>query len=406
MIPRRSKFVSWAVACATAACAVQAGGQEAGAARPARQSCLAPAEWYALAGAEPAKVGAAGLLGEMARRDVVLLGERHDDPDDHRWQLQTLAALRLLHPNMVIGFEAFPRRAQPVLDQWVAGALTGKQFLEQAQWSKVWDLPPGLYMPLFEFVRLNRIPMAALNVEQSLVKAIGQKGWDGVPQAQKEGVSRPAPASAAYRDMLFGIYRAHAMARTQGDAAAGQSDPRFLRFVESQLTWDRAMAEVLAARLHGSGPERPLVVGILGSGHVRYGYGVPHQLRALGVTSIGSLLPVDADTDCGRLRQGLADAVYALPPKPPEAAPPPRLGIRIDQHKEGVTIVEVTPGSLAESTGLKVGDRIMSLAGSKVERNAEVIDEVRAQPDGTWLPIQVRRGAQTLDLLIKFPPRP
>ena len=395
MTRHRSQLVSRVFACLATALAVPAGG-----------SCLAPAAWYSLAGAQPVKVGAAGLLGEMARRDVVLLGERHDDPDDHRWQLQTLAALRLLHPKMVIGFEAFPRRVQSVLERWVAGELTEKQFLEQVQWGKVWDLPAEYYMPLFEFARLNRIPMAALNVETSLVKAVGQKGWDGVPQAQKEGVSRPAPASAAYRDMLFGIYGAHAMARTQGDAAAGQSDPRFLRFVESQLTWDRAMAEALAARLQSPGSDRPLVVGILGSGHVRYGYGVPHQLRALGVTSVGTLLPVDADSDCSRLKAGLADAVYALPPKPPEAAPKPRLGVRVDQEKGGVTIIEVTPGSLAQSTGLRVGDRIVTLAGSKVESNAEVIDAVRAQPDGTWLPIQVRRGEQTLDLVIKFPPRP
>ena len=32
--------------------------------------------------------------------------------------------------------------------------------------------------------------------------------------------------------------------------------------------------------------------------------------------------------------------------------------MRIDQKKEGVTIIEVTPGSLADATGLKVGDRI------------------------------------------------
>jgi uncharacterized iron-regulated protein len=394
MIARASKFVSFTVACAALAIGTPA--------RAAPERCLAPAEWYSLAATGPAKIGEAGLLAEMARREVVLLGERHNDADDHRWELQTLAALQLLRPNMVIGFEAFPRRVQPVLDEWVAGKLTAKQFLERAQWSQVWTLPPDLYLPLFEFARLNRIPMAALNVDQALVRAVREKGWDGVPEALKEDVSRPAPASPDYEQMLLDIYQAHAMAGAQDDA--GRADPGFRHFVDSQLAWDRAMAEVLAARARS--PDRPLVVGILGSGHVRHGYGVPHQLRALGVNGIGALLPVDADSDCGELKPGLADGIYALASAPQEPPQKPRLGVRIDQKKEGVTIIQVVPGSLAEATGLRVGDRIVTLAGTKIERNGQVIDAVRAQPDGTWLPIQVRRGERTLDLVIKFPPRP
>ena len=58
-----------------------------------------------------------------AKRSVVLLGEMHDNPEHHRWQLQTLAALHAVRPDMVIGFEMFPRRVQKALDQWVAGEL-------------------------------------------------------------------------------------------------------------------------------------------------------------------------------------------------------------------------------------------------------------------------------------------
>jgi len=30
---------------------------------------------------------------------------------------------------------------------------------------------------------------------------------------------------------------------------------------------------------------------------------------------------------------------------------------------------------------------------------------VRGQPAGTWLPMQVRRGDETLDVVVRFPPR-
>ncbi len=44
----------------------------------------------------------------------------------------------------------------------------------------------------------------------SLNKAIDAKGWDAIPESEREGVSRPAPPSPAYRDYLFDVYRQHA----------------------------------------------------------------------------------------------------------------------------------------------------------------------------------------------------
>ena len=101
------------------------------------QNFLVPGKWFA------AEVGAArpvkrnDVLAQMAQRRIVLLGETHDDADHRAWQLATLGALQLLRPRMVIGFEAFPRRAQPVLDKWIAGDLSERQLLEQTGWEQV-----------------------------------------------------------------------------------------------------------------------------------------------------------------------------------------------------------------------------------------------------------------------------
>jgi len=372
--------------------------------RPAAD-CPKPGSWYALDGAAPRAAPAFQILDSAAQGDVVLLGERHDAVDHHRWQLYTLATLYAQRPDMAIGFESFPRRVQPVLDRWVAGELNAAQFLEQADWQEVWNYPPQLYLPLFEFARIHRIPMFAMNVERDLTRDVGAQGWDAIPEARREGLSRPAPAGAPYRAELFDIYRQHPWRSKSTSQAPSPDDPEFQRFVESQTTWDRAMAQAIAARLDkaAAGP-RPLIVGIAGSGHLRNGFGIAHQLRDLGVDRITTLLPVDIPKDCKFLVAGLADAVFALPAGRAAPRPRPRLGVQLTQKGDRVEIVDVLKDSLAASMDLRAGDVIVSMAGVAVTRLDAVIAAVRGQPAGTWLPIEIRRGDSTFERVIKFPP--
>src|SRR6266852_841122 len=263
-------------------------------------ACATYGSWIDLKTGQPIDRGE--LLRDLvAKTAVVLLGESHTDADHHRWQLHTLAALHGRGGNIVIGFEAFPRRLQSVLGDWVEGKLTDEAFLKASEWRQVWGYDAALYMPLFQFARLNRIPMIALNVEQKLVSRVGQQGWVGVPASEREGLSDPAPASPAYQRELAHVYLikktmppgADPFSSSQGpsppepdEAALAEAvkQPEFKRFVEAQLTWDRAMAEALA------GAKRKFsdatVVGILGSGHVAGGYGVPHQLKDLGIADL------------------------------------------------------------------------------------------------------------------------
>lgn len=373
---------------------------------PAKPSgaCLSPAKWYALDAAKPRAIDEARIVADMAQRDVVLLGEHHDEYDHHLWQLQTLAALSVARPEMVIGFEAFPRRVQPVLDRWIAGELDTARFLREVEWEKVWNLPSDLYMPLLNFARIKRIPVIALNVEKSLTEAIGAKGWDAIDAKQREGVSRAAPPSAAYEEHLFAVFKEHGPARNS-KTPIEKSDRRFRNFVEAQSTWDRAMAEALAGRAKAQGPARPLVVGIMGAGHVRGGHGVVHQLRDVGITKVGTLLPLDAATECGDIRSAMSDAVYVLPPAPRAEMPPPRLGVRLELKEKAVTIASIEKGSLAEKSGLNTGDVVLSVAGAPAASISDVVSAVRSSPPGTWLPLQVRRGASTIDVVVKFPPK-
>jgi len=348
------------------------------------------------------------IITAAARQSVVLLGETHINREHHRWQLQILAALYAARPDMIIGFEMFPRRVQVALDRWVAGELTEAEFLAQSDWHTVWNSDASLYMPLFHFARMNRIPMRALNIDNRLRRLVSEKGFNAVPEHEREGVTRPSPPNAAYLDFLLPIYAQHERPGKNNQKVT-RSDPDFLRFVVNQQLWDRAMSQAIHAALgSGTSGTSPLVVGIMGSGHILHGFGVPHQLHDLGVTRIASLLPWNTNKSCEQLVPGYADAVFGLDPFVAEtvAASPQRLGIRFEFSKaaNGALVLQIEPNSIAEATGLLDGDIITEIAGILVEKSSDLTDAVKRQAPGTWLPLKVNRNGSVLELTAKFPP--
>lgn len=355
------------------------------------EACGRPGVWLSHDGQQLATADAHALLDRLAKQQVVLLGENHDSAEDHRWQLATLAQLHAFKPNLAIGFEMFPRRLQPVLDRWVSGELSEAEFLRLTEWDQVWGIDARMYLPLFHYARMNRLPMLALNVERDLVAAVDAKGWDALPDAAREGLTRPAAPPPPYVEELRRIFAHHPKKR--------QDEAAFARFVEAQTTWDRAMAQAIATHLERQ-PDA-LVVGILGAGHVRFGHGVAHQLKDLGVGRVANLLTWEADGRCEGVSASLADAIYLVRAPQPE---PPRLGIALESVPEGIRVAQVTAGSVAEQAGLKVGDVVAEAAGEAIRSPQTLRQTIERQAPGSSLPLKVRRDGQELEIVARFPP--
>ena len=246
----------------------------------------------------------------LAKRGVVLLGESHDQAEHHRWQLLTISALFSHRPDMVLGFEMFPRRVQPVLDRWCKSELNEADFLREIDWPQIWGFAEELYLPLFHFARAHGLPMLALNIDRAANRRVATQGIASLPITEREGIGDPAPASSFYRDRLLEWFKKHPAA---GQDARATSE-RFERFVCAQQFWDRAMAEAIADAQRGA--RRPLVVGIMGSGHIEYGDGVPYQLAALGIDDVATALPWPADTEYPIHDPPIADVLFGVVPAP------------------------------------------------------------------------------------------
>ena len=205
-----------------------------------------------------------------------------------------------------------------------------------------------------------------------------------------------------YLEYLMPIYKKHGRNNKDKDKdEIGVDDSDFQRFVRGQLLWDRAMAQALYSALNRQG--RPLVVGIMGAGHIRYGYGVPHQLMDLGIEDVAMLLPWESNKACEQLVTGIADAVFGVASyADPHLPQRQRLGIRFEMVQKGAHILQIKESNVAETAGLINEDIITEIAGLEVRQINDVIEAVQRQAPGTWLPLRVTRGSETIEIIAKF----
>ena len=90
------------------------------------------------------------MLADLARADVVFVGEQHDDPNTHRLELAIVEGLLRRRAPIVIGMEMFERDVQPVLDQYLAGTIPEEQFLKE---SRPWPRYATDYRAIVELAR-------------------------------------------------------------------------------------------------------------------------------------------------------------------------------------------------------------------------------------------------------------
>jgi uncharacterized iron-regulated protein len=215
------------------------------------------------------------LIPTLAENRVVLIGETHDRLDHHLAQLEIIRGLHAIRPELAIGMEAFQQPFQRHLDDYVAGELSESELLHETEYYERWRFDFRLYQPILGYAREHRLPVIALNLPVELTDAVGERGIDGLSEAERSQIPDEIDRSdSAYASRLREVFDRHPHGR----------NPSFDRFVEVQLLWDEGMAERAADYLE-SHPEATMVI-LAGSGHLAHGSGIPRRLvRRIPVTT-------------------------------------------------------------------------------------------------------------------------
>src|SRR5829696_6041722 len=133
------------------------------------------------------------MADSLARHDVVVVGEQHDDPATHRAEALLLDAIGRRRTRVMVSLEMFERDVQPLLDDYGVGRATEADFLAR---SRPWPNYAADYRPLVDHARARRWPVVAANVPRPLASAVARGGMaalDTFPQRLFAPERRCAP---------------------------------------------------------------------------------------------------------------------------------------------------------------------------------------------------------------------
>ena len=301
--------------------------------------------------------GMDGLIGRLADKRVVFVGESHDQYEDHLVQLAIIRGLHARGKAVAIGMEFFQQPFQSDVDAYVSGRIEEPEFLKRTQYFDRWRFDYRLYRPLLRFARAQGIPVIALNLDAELTGKVGAVGLSGLTGPERDRIPKEIDrGDPAYRARLESAFKQH--------PAEQRRD--FERFMDVQLLWDEGMAE-RAARYLAENPDRTLIV-LAGEGHLEYGQGIPKRL--LRRQRVESAIVLDGE---GR-RPDRAAADYFIYPERVELPAAGMLGIKLGDPSgaPGMRVDGFGDESGAKSAGMKPGDRILRIGGRPIADYADI----------------------------------
>jgi uncharacterized iron-regulated protein len=243
------------------------------------------------------------LITRLSSKDLVFIGEAHDNPDHHLIQIQILQALASLSPSLTLGMEFFQKHQQPIVDRYVQGESTEKEFLEAVDWKKTWGFDYRLYRPLMQAARDKRYRVLAINAPNLLVRKVARTGLKSLDPSEREQLPKEIDLTQErHRAFLREIYNEHS--------------PRDLKdfefFYEAQCVWEETMAHNIAKHLT---PGKGRLIAFTGNGHIVNKFGIPDRTVRRVPSSVVTVMPYPLNGH-ETIDRGAADFVWFTLPSP------------------------------------------------------------------------------------------
>lgn len=246
---------------------------------PARYGTDHPLVGRAWAPAETAFLSEDELTRRLADVRIVLLGERHDNPDHHRLQAWALRRMGELGRRPVMVFEMINRDRQQAVDGCrSARRCRSADLAAAAEWNEQGWPDWRIYDPVLSYVTDNDYLVIAGGLERTLLREVARGGSEVLEPELRARLAIDETLPRATREAMIEEIRISHCGHPPEHLLAGM--------VQAQRLRDAYMASQLAA-VYDSGT----AVLIAGNGHVRTDWAVPAHLRRAapkaGTLSVG-----------------------------------------------------------------------------------------------------------------------
>ncbi|MBB6501895.1 ChaN family lipoprotein [Pedobacter cryoconitis] len=209
-------------------------------------------------------ISVAELIKKTKNADVLFFGEEHNDSIGHLLETQIFSGLLQTYPGTALSMEMFSTDVQPIMNEYLAGVISEKNFIKEARaWNNYND-----YKPLIELAKQNKANVIAANAATRYSNAVTFSGLNKLndfPAASKAFLP-PLPI-----DTATGRYY------NKFIETLGGHDMGAMKIYQTQNLWDATMAWSIAQyALQNPGKK---IFQVNGRFHSDEHLGITNQLR-------------------------------------------------------------------------------------------------------------------------------
>ena len=162
---------------------------------------------YKLYNAKGSKVSYKKMVKSMAKANVVLFGEYHNNAIVHWLQLEATKDLHKLR-KLTLGAEMFEADNQLPLNNYLSGEINEKGLDTLA---RLWSNYKTDYKPLVDFAKANKLQFIATNIPRSYASLVYKGGFEALDSLSVEEKTWIAPLPINYDANLPGYVKMKAM---------------------------------------------------------------------------------------------------------------------------------------------------------------------------------------------------
>ena len=218
------------------------------------------------------------MAADLAKADVVFVGEQHDDPNTHRLELAVLDALARRSRSVIVSLEMFERDVQEPLEHFLMGHMPEDEFLKV---SRPWPRYATDYKPLVDFAVSKEWPVVAANVPRSIASEVAKGGLEALQQKSADdrklfAAELKCPVGDDYFKRFAEAMGSHPAPGASADEARRTTE----RYYFSQCVKDETMAESIAQAFTAgrAGAKPPTLVHFNGAFHSDYRQGTAERV--------------------------------------------------------------------------------------------------------------------------------